>query len=85
MANPMTKAKFVEAIVKALPYPQHITDWDLDSEEEAIRFTWRRAQFRQSTAYSHRVEECENGLLKGSNLAIVVEALIKRELYEVSE
>ena len=75
------KAQVVEAVVKALPYPQHITDWDFDTDEGAVRFTWRRDRFRMSTCHSMMVEECKNGCLHGSNLAIVVEALIKRELF----
>lgn len=61
-------------IVSVLPYPDQIHDWDMTLESQ-VRFTWRGTRFRVSKGLM--VEESENGMLSGSNLAIVLGALLK--------
>ena len=70
----LTKEQLVECIVKAFPYPNQITDFDL-SRDDSVRFTWRSDRFRASL--SGMVEEVRDPMLHGSNLAILAEQLIK--------
>lgn len=71
-----TKEKAIEAIVNALPYPQHISDWDLSIENE-IRFTWRKDNRFRLDLQSGRVEEVGDGVLIGSDISILVTKLLK--------
>ena len=73
----MTRDEAVELVVAALPYPAQIKELDTTSEETALRFTWRGNRFRFSYATSWMVEEVTDCFLAGSDLAILVEALIK--------
>ena len=72
----MTKDKAVELIYKAIPYSNHITKLDTTSEEKAIRFTWRGDRFRFIIDYMS-VEEVGNGILMGSNMAILMGSILK--------
>lgn len=74
----MTRDEAVEMVVKALPYPEHITAWDTATEEGVVRFTWRGDRFRYSYTGSGMVEEVDDCFLRSSNLAILVEYAIKR-------
>jgi hypothetical protein len=70
-----TKSELLEAVIKALPYPQHITELDL-SAEDSIRLVWRKSnKFRISL--SGFVEEVGDGVLIGSDISILFEALLK--------
>lgn len=82
----ITKEKMIEVITTALPYANQIRDYDLSSEEDAMRFAYRGDRFRVST-YSDllRVEQVEGGFLSGSNIAIVMEALLKRTLIDMMQ
>lgn len=72
-----TKEKAVEAVIKGLPYPHQITDIDLTKEDGAIRFTWRKTnKFRLDLTFGS-VEEVGDGILMGSDIAILAQALIK--------
>lgn len=72
----MTHAEMVEAINVAIPYSEHITDYDF-SAAASLRFTWRNDRFRVSLE-GLMVEQVEGDFLAGSNLAIAIEGLIKR-------
>ena len=76
MFEAMTKAQIVTTIVKALPYPEHIDSFDLESEEKAVRFSWRSQRFRVAPSQPFAVEECTRGFLSGSDQAILLEALL---------
>ncbi|KKL50882.1 hypothetical protein LCGC14_2301060 [marine sediment metagenome] len=71
----MTNDKIIECVIKAIPYPEHISDIELD--DDCVRFTWRTDRFKVSD--SGMVEELEDIFLKGSNIAILMERLIKYE------
>jgi len=73
--NKWTKGKIVELIVKALPYPSQIKDFDLDGDENAVRFTWRFSRYRVG-CYVGMVEEVEGSMLSGSDNAILLERLL---------
>jgi hypothetical protein len=73
----MTRDEAVELIVAALPYPAQIRDWDTTSESDALRFTWRGNRFRFSYATSWLCEEVDDCFLRGSDLALLVEHLVK--------
>ena len=74
----MTKEEAVECVVRSLPYPQHIKDWDLSQDKEC-RFTWRDERFRLSLSDMAMVEHVVGDFLHGDNLAIAIEALITNE------
>jgi hypothetical protein len=71
----MNNSKLIELVLNALPYSNQINDIDM-TEDSAVRFTWRRNRFRISSTL--HVEEVDGGLLAGSNIAIMFEALLKR-------
>lgn len=72
------KAIAIELITKALPYPQHISNWGIDDEAE-IRFTWRHTNFKFDLKYCS-VEEIGDGVSISSDTSILMEKLIKIEL-----
>lgn len=76
-----TKEQAIEIITKALPYPEHITDWDFSSSEDSVRFTWRGNRFRVDLEYE-RAEEVKGIMLEGGDLAICVSELIKRQAHK---
>lgn len=71
-----TQAQLLTAIVQAMPYPNQIA-FDL-SEDGAVRFGWRGTLFRVSQ--TGHVEEVGNGVLIGSDIAILARALIEPAL-----
>ncbi len=71
----MNKSEIVATLMK-IPYSQHIREIDLDAEEDAVRFIWRGDAFRVSA--SGGVEEITNGFLSGSNIAILMEEIVKK-------
>ena len=73
----MTVDEAIEIVNKALPYSEQATAWDTRSEETAIRFTWRGDRFRVAFP-SLSVEQCERSMLSGTNIAIILESLLKR-------
>jgi len=74
----MTNEQLVEIVTKALPYSQHISDWDFSFDNNnSIRFTWRSDRFRVSSE-GLSVEECRDGMLASSNLSILLETLLKK-------
>ena len=72
----ITNDTLIGYVVKVIPYPDQIVDWDTTSELSAIRFTWRSSRFRVAANLS--VEEVDDCVLAGSNSAILLEALLKK-------
>jgi hypothetical protein len=73
----MYNQKTVTEALQHLPYPEQVSDVEL--VENGIRFTWRGDNFRLSLS-SDLVEECVNDfepILRGSNIAILMEALLR--------
>ena len=66
--------KLLEQIIQALPYSSQIIDIDLSCLGE-VRFTWRTQRFRVTE--SLMVEEVQGCLLSGSNIAILLESLLR--------
>jgi hypothetical protein len=71
-----SQSKIVETIYSAMPYASQIRDLNLDLESTAVRFTWRGDTFRVGGNFS--VEQCEDGMLKGSSIAIIIGQLLKQ-------
>jgi hypothetical protein len=80
-AKSNVQADLVEAIMKSVPYPQHIHNIDF-SEPDVIRLEWRGDKFRVTERMS---EEIDDSMLKGSNIAILFETLVHRGLVAVNE
>ena len=78
-----TPEQVIQAVVCAIPYPQHVKDWDLSSVPDAVRFTWRSDRFRVSLR-SGMVEQEDGRLLCGSNIAILVESMIRSAVVRAS-
>lgn len=72
----MTKEKLIETIVGGLPYPHQMRDIDISSETEAVRFNWRGVRYR--VGFSLHVEEVGDGILRGSDCAILMQAVLTR-------
>ena len=70
----MTNSEIMDLVKKALPYSNQMTDTELD-EEKDFRFSWRGDRFRIGDQLN--VEQVDGGFLVGSNIAIIIEELIK--------
>ncbi len=70
-----TKDQLIELINYSLPYSNQITQWDVSSENDAVRFSWRGNRFR--VAIGIDVDEVRRGCLAGSDIAIVIRQLLK--------
>jgi hypothetical protein len=71
----MTNSQILERVIQRVPYPSQIKDMDLTTQQTAIRLTWRGQRFDVNDRLS--VEEIEGGMRLGSNIAILLEALLK--------
>ena len=72
-----TKEELVTVIKKYVPYPQHIDELDLDSEETAIRFRWRNGNYFR-VCLSGVVESIDGGFFLDSDISILFEQVIKQ-------
>ena len=80
----MTKAKALEVIVRAFPYSEQVCDIDLDSEPEAVRFSWRSHRFRLALGNLSVETTVPGGFLCGGDISILAEALIRRVAARIS-
>lgn len=64
--------KVLETIIRYLPYPDQIRDIKIGADE--VRFTWRRARYRVSESLF--VEEVQDGCLAGTDITILMRALL---------
>lgn len=69
------KASLVERVYRSIPYSMGISNLDITSEENAIRFDWRGTRYRVDA--NGGTEEVGNGVLIGSDCAILMEAIIR--------
>lgn len=74
----MTHEKVLEKVIKKIPFPETISDIDITSEEDAVRFSWRGDLVRFRVTKTFSVEEVEDGFLGSNNLTIMLEALLRR-------
>jgi len=72
----MKKSKILELVIKSLPYPTQISDIDVESEGNSIRFRWRSNIFRVTDTLS--VESVQGAFLVGDTAAMLLEALLKK-------
>jgi hypothetical protein len=71
----MTQGEGMELLLRSIPYSNQISDIDL-TNEKAIYFTWRYDRFKFDLE-SGRIDEHKEGCLYGTNLAMLMSALIK--------
>jgi hypothetical protein len=76
-----SKEELLTALLQAIPYPDQMKNFDF-SESNAIRFDWRDDRFRLNV--SGNVERVKGMFLEGSNDAILLGALAKKQLYKNS-
>ena len=74
-----TKEQLMEAIMKALPYPEQITGIDFSSDPSAISLTWRTVRLRADL--NGNTSEIDGSLQIGSNLSMLFKELLKRTRY----
>ncbi len=75
----MTTDEFLTAIM-GIPYPSQIKNLDTASDEGAVRFDWRGVRYRVSGTFM--VEEVGDGVLTGTDRAILMGAILKRHYVE---
>ncbi len=73
-----TKGKGIELLNKALPYPQQMTNIDLDTKD-SIYFNWRDSRYKLDF-YSCRVDMVNGCLLEGTDAAILMTQCLKAQL-----
>lgn len=64
--------KIIELLIRAIPYPDQMRD--LDIATNYVEFTWRGTRYRVTEFYG--VDEVGDGVLIGSDSAILIRALI---------
>lgn len=74
----MNKSKAIEAVYLKMPFVSPITDLDITTEPSAIRFTWRSTRFRVSGDHPYRVDQVGDGVLIGSDMAILIRELLNK-------
>lgn len=72
----VSKGRLIELVYRALPYSEQITDLDIDSEPEAITFTWRSDTYRVDLNMS--VSEKDDHFVRGTNQAILLERVLQQ-------
>ena len=76
-------SKLLELVIQCIPYPNQITDIDSYNMEAEIRFTWRGIRFKVTYDYKVSIIEGEKTKFEyGSNLSILLEALLKEVRHE---
>lgn len=64
--------KIMEILIRAIPYPDHMRDFDISAD--SVEFTWRGTRYRVTKSFG--VDEVGDGVLIGSDRAILVRACI---------
>ena len=76
------QTKIILHVVKRLPYPDQISNIDL-KEKDVIRLTWRKYKLRITENYF--VEEIDDGMLAGTDFAMILKQLFKFPITERSK
>ena len=71
----MTNMQVLELVLKCLSYPNQITDIDPGTPSQPLKFTWRGTRY--SIDASLNVEEARDGLLIGSDAAMLMGRVLK--------
>lgn len=75
----ITQQQAIQALVQCLPIPKNITDIGLHNEN-AVYFTWQRGRFKLELN-GIAVWQVDGSALAGSNAALLVEQLVKNQLF----
>jgi hypothetical protein len=70
-----TRVEIEAAVRMVLPCPDQISNDDVPGDPESYRFRWRGNNFRVNRRLC--VEEYGDGFLKGTDLAILLQALLR--------
>lgn len=68
-------AALLNTVLIALPYTHLMSDIDMHTSEDSMRFTWRGTRYRVSESLG--VDEFGDGVLIRSDKAILLERLLK--------
>jgi cyanate lyase len=70
-----TRVEIEAAVRMVLPYQDQITNDDVPGDPDSYRFRWRGNYFRVNRKLF--VEEYGDGFLRGTDLAILLQALLR--------
>lgn len=73
-----SKAKGIELLNKAIPYPDQMKNFDLD-KDGVIYFDWRSSRYRLELDYCY-VMKVEGHTLAGDDASILMAQCIKKQL-----
>ena len=80
MSNTWNKSKLIERLYARLPYSDQIKNLDVDRDKDTIEFDWRSVRFRiDALSRLPSVHEVDGAMLKGGNLSILLEYIIRLE------
>jgi len=71
----MNNSEIFELVLNSIPYPNQINDIDF-TDEGAIRFNWRQTRYRIDNNLN--AEEVDEGMLAGTDKAMLFSALLKK-------
>ena len=74
-----TKEKIIETVYAALPYSEQIKNLDVTKMSDAIMFDWRGTRYK--VLENGSVYEIEGEMASGSDIAILMRELFKRQFY----
>jgi hypothetical protein len=66
--------EILDTVLKAVPHPHLLSSIDFGSDD-VVRFTWRGTRYRVDSNFS--CDEVGDGVLIGSDLAILMERTLK--------
>lgn len=72
---PAANIGLLEIVLKAVPHAHLISDIDVHTNPKELRFTWRGHRYVVQDGL--HVDESEPGLLVGSDLAILMERVLR--------
>lgn len=67
--------EILNVVLVAIPYAHLMSDIDMHNSSDSLRFTWRGTRYRVSEHFG--VDEVGDGVLIGSDKAILMERLLK--------
>ena len=75
MQTNMTRDEAIELLYSSIHYPEHISNLDTN-EDGAIRFVWRTTSKFRFDFRDLAVETVGDGVLDGSNIAILLKHIL---------
>ena len=77
----MDSDRIIEILISAMPYPEQMINFDT-SKPNYVYFTWRGNEFRVDG--NLHVNELDGTMLCGSDLSMILQALLEKTEYELT-